>query len=79
MKYIANSNEMSVSNALLKCQQQNDILYTLQDLANIFKVGIRTIHNWRRDGVIPTFKLQGKVCMTHAMLSDFIIGKGGIL
>lgn len=57
----------------------DDYLLSVKDLAEIFKVSPRTILSWRKQGIIPTLKIQGKVGMSFKMLKDFILEKGGEL
>lgn len=57
----------------------DDYFLSLEDLAEIFKVSKRTIQTWRKQGIIPTIKIQGKVGMSIRMLKDFILVKGGEL
>ena len=74
--------EMSnFSNGVQQCNEffSGSLILHLDELANIFKVELRTIQSWVKQGLIPTFKTGGRRCMTLQMLHNFILEKGGIL
>jgi excisionase family DNA binding protein len=50
---------------------END-MYSLDDLAKMFKVTKRTIYNWKEDGRLPYVIIGSKTYVTEAQLQKFL-------
>lgn len=55
----------------------DDLLYDLVDLERIFKVGKRTLFNWRSSNKLPMIMFGSKLYLTHSRLMSMIEEKEG--
>jgi len=51
---------------------ENKRVYTLKDMATMFKVSIRTIYNWMDAGRFSFVKIGSKTYVTEAQLQEFL-------
>jgi len=47
-------------------------MYSMDDLAKMFKVTKRTIYNWKEDGRLPYVIIGSKTYVTEAQLQKFL-------
>jgi len=47
-------------------------MYSMDDLAKMFKVTKRTIYNWKDEGIMPYVVIGSKAYMTEAQLQKFL-------
>jgi excisionase family DNA binding protein len=47
-------------------------IYTLRDMATMFRVTLRTIYNWMEEGRFSFVKIGSKTYLTEAQLQEFL-------
>ena len=52
-------------------QNQEEKTYTEKEVSKIMKVGVRTLANWRNDGLIDFHKPHGRIFYTQKNIDDF--------
>lgn len=57
--------------------KDGELLYDLTDLERIFKVGKRTLFNWRSSNKLPLITFGSKLYLTHSRLMRMIEEKEG--
>ena len=55
--------------------EKKEIYYDKQDLMLMLNVSIRTLHNWRKNGVLPFLKIRGKIYYKSSDL-ERLLNKG---
>lgn len=51
---------------------KKNMVYTIDDLAEMFKVTPRTIYNWKDQGLMSFTQIGSKTYMTSAQLEEFL-------
>jgi len=53
-----------------QANEKKEELLTIQQIADYFQVSITTIHNWKKEGLIPYVKVKSRVRFKKSVVLD---------
>lgn len=69
------SNQLKLFEMIEKIKNPKDQelkVYSLEQVAEIFHVTLRTIYNWKEQGILPCTIIGSKSYLTEAQLQEFL-------